>query len=250
MNRSLRLSPLLALGLAGLALLPACAQGGNGTTDKAEVEKIVREYILANPEIIEEALVALTQKEQQAQANAAKAAITDNWDELYNNSADYFVGPADAPVTVVEFFDYRCGYCKRSAAWTAKLPESYDGQVRVVYKEYPIFGGISETAALASLAAGRQGKYLDMHLALMNLKSNDDLTEQKIDELAMQNGIDVQRMRSDMNSDSVKQQLANDQALGRTLNVGGTPGFFIGNEVVEGANLPKIEAAIKAGLEG
>lgn len=248
MNRTLRLSPFLALGFAGLALLPACAQGG-GTTDKAEVEKIVREYILANPEIIEEALVALTEKERLAQASAAKAAISDNASALYNNNADYFVGDADAAVTVVEFFDYRCGYCKRSAEWTANLPKSYDGEVRVVFKEYPIFGGISETAALAALASGKQGKYIDMHLALMGLKSNDDLTEQKIDELAMQLGIDVQRMRADMKSDAVKQQLADAQALGRKLNVGGTPGYFVGDQAIEGANLPKIDEAIRAEID-
>lgn len=249
MNRLLRLSPLLALGFAGLALLPACAQGGGGT-DKAAVEKIVEEYILANPEIIEKALVALTEKEQAAQASAAKAAIADNASELYNNSTDFFVGPEDAAVTVVEFFDYRCGYCKRSAEWTANLPETYDGEVRVVFKEYPIFGGISETAALAALASGKQGRYIDMHLALMALKSNDDLTEQKIDELALQLGIDVQRMRADMNSDGVKKQLADMQALGRTLNVGGTPGYFVGNQSIEGANLPKIDEAIRAAIAG
>lgn len=249
MNRTLRVTPFLALGFAGLALLPACAQGG-GATDKAEVEKIVREYILANPEIIEEALVALTEKERLAQASATQAAIADNRDALYSQADDYFVGPEDAAVTVVEFFDYRCGYCKRSAEWTANLPKTYDGQVRVVFKEYPIFGGISETAALAALASGKQGKYIDMHLALMGLKSNDDLTEQKIDELAMQIGIDVQRMRSDMASEGVKAQLADMQQLGRTLNVGGTPGYFVGDQTIEGANLPKIDEAIRAEIAG
>lgn len=249
MNRTLRFTPFLALGFAGLTLLPACAQGGSGT-DKAEVEKIVREYILANPEIIEEALVALTEKERVAQASATKAAISDNASALYDHSTDYFVGPEDAAVTIVEFFDYRCGYCKRSAEWTANLPETYDGQVKVVFKEFPIFGGISETAALAALAAGRQGKYIDMHLALMGLKSNDDLTEEKIDDLALKLGIDVQKMRADMNSDGVKKQLADMQDLGRTLNIGGTPGYFIGDQAIEGANLPKIDEAIRAAIAG
>lgn len=249
MNRTLRFTPFLALGFAGLALLPACAQGG-GTTNKAEVEKIVEAYILANPEIIEKALVALTEKERLAQASAAQAAIADSRDALYNNPDDYFVGPEDAAVTIVEFFDYRCGYCKRSAEWTANLPKAYDGQVRVVFKEYPIFGDISETAALAALASGQQGKYIDMHLALMALKSNDELTEQKIDELAMQLGIDVQRMRADMKSDKVKNQLADMQALGRALKVGGTPGYFVGNQAIEGANLPKIDEAIRAEITG
>lgn len=250
MHRTLRFTPFLALGFAGLALLPACAQGGGDTASKAEIETIVRDYILANPEIIEEALVALTEKERLAQASATQAAIADSKDALYNDSADYFVGPEDAAVTVVEFFDYRCGYCKRSAEWTANLPETYDGDVRVVFKEYPIFGGISETAALAALASGRQGKYIDMHLALMGLKSNDDLTEEKIDELAAQLGIDVQRMRADMKSEAVTGQLAGMQELGRTLNVGGTPGYFVGDQAIEGANLPKIDEVIRAEITG
>lgn len=248
MTFSLRLSPLLATAMTGLLLLPACAQPQ--AANKAEIEKIVREYILTNPEIIEEALIALTEKDKQAQASAAKAAITDNWVKLYENPADFTVGPADAPVTVVEFFDYRCGFCKRSARWVAGLPEKYDGQVRVVFKELPIFGGVSETAALAAIAAGRQGKYLEMHLALMDLKSNDDLTEAKIDDLALKIGLDVQKMRADMKSDSVKNQLADAKDLGRALNVGGTPGFFIGNESIEGANTPRIEQVIGEALKG
>lgn len=242
-----RLSPLLALAAGGLLLLPACAQGGN--PDKAEMEKIVREYILANPEIIEQALVALTEKEKQNEAIVIQAAIADNWDKLYSLPTDYSVGPADAPITVVEFFDYRCGFCKRSAHWTAQLPETYDGQVRVVFKELPIFGGISETAAKAALAAGRQGKYLEMHLALMEIRSNDDLTEQKIDELAGGLGLDVQKMRADMELPALGQQLAEMETLGRALRISGTPAFFIGNEHVAGADMRRIEQVIAAALE-
>ncbi len=242
-----RLSPLLALLAGGLLLLPACAQGRN--PDRAEMERIVREYILANPEIIEEALIALTEKEKQNEAIALQAAISDNWDKLYSLPTDYSVGPADAPVTVVEFFDYRCGFCKRSAQWASQLPEAYDGQVRVVFKELPIFGGISETAARAALAAGRQDKYLEMHLALMNIRSNDELTEQKIDELAREIGLDVQKMRSDMASPAIREQLADMESLGRALRVNGTPAFFIGNEHVAGADTRRIEQVIASALE-
>ena len=129
------------------------------------------------------------------------------------------------------------------------LPEEYDGEVRVVFKELPIFGGISETAALAALAAGKQGKYLEMHVALMNLKSNDDLTEASIDALAAEEGINVAKMRADMKSTAVQQQLADMMVLGQNLAVAGTPGFFIADQYIEGANIPLIESAIEDALK-
>jgi protein-disulfide isomerase len=242
--------PLLAAAVAALAFLPACAQPGAGGASKSEIEKIVHEYIVEHQEVIEEALVALSNREKAAQAAAAQAAISDNASQLYSHAGDFSVGPADAEVTIVEFFDYRCGYCKRSVDWVRDLPQSYDGKVRVVYKEFPIFGGISETAALAALAAGKQGKYAEMHVALMNLKSNDDLTEANIDALARDIGIDVAKMRADMKSKAVTQQLADMKSLGEALAVTGTPGFFIGTTHIEGANLPAIERAIKDELKG
>ncbi|MBA3067934.1 MAG: DsbA family protein [Hyphomonas sp.] len=241
--------PLLALALTAIALLPACAQPEAGTASKAELEKIIHDYIVEHPEVVEEALIALGDREKAAKAAAAQAAIKANAQKLYAHASDYSIGPADAKVTIVEFFDYRCGFCKRSADWVRELPEAYDGQVRVVYKELPIFGGISENAALATLAAGKQGKYVDLHMALMALKSNDDLTEKKIDELAGAVGINVAKMRADMKSSAVQKQLADMKELGKLLDVGGTPGFFIGDQHIEGANVPAVEAAIDAALK-
>jgi protein-disulfide isomerase len=238
--------PLLAMTAIALALLPACAQPASS---KAEIEKIIEEYIVANPEIIERAFVALQEKEALAKSEAAKAAIAANVDKLYGEKSDYSIGPANAKVTVVEFFDYRCGWCKKSVETVRGLPKKYDGQVRVVFKEFPLFDGISTTAALAALAAGKQGKYVEMHIALMELESNDDLTEAKIDELAKAVGVNVARMRADMKSTAVIDQLAESQALARALLIGGTPGFFIGEEHIEGADFKSIEAAIEAELK-
>lgn len=247
------MSPLrktaLAFASVAVALLPACAQPG-AKAERADIEKIVREYILENPEIIEEALVALHEKEKAAQAQLARAAITANKDALYAHAGDYAIGPADAAVTIVEFFDYRCGYCKRSVDWVQKLPEKYDGEVRVVFKELPIFGGISETASLAALAAGKQGKYWEFHSALMKIKNNEDLTDAKIDEISASLGLNTAKLRADMKSQAVQKQLAEMKSLGAALSVTGTPAFFIGDTHVEGANLPVIEAAIEAALKG
>ncbi|HPF24608.1 MAG: DsbA family protein [Hyphomonas sp.] len=234
-----------------VAMTPACADASKSTAmERSEIESIVHEYIVNHPEVIEEAIIALNARDRAEAAQAAKDAIADNHDKLYNLATDHFIGPADAPVTVVEFFDYRCGYCKRSMDYVQGLPAQYDNKVRVVFKEYPIFGGISEDAALAALAAGKQGKYNDMHKALMGLKSNDELTDKKIDALAEGLGLNVKKMRADMKSTELKKQLDDMQKLGHTLNLGGTPGFYIGETAIEGADQNGIEKAIEAALKG
>jgi protein-disulfide isomerase len=245
--------PLLATAaVAMVAMTPACAEGAKApvTMERAELETIIHEYIVTHPEVIEEAIIALNARDRANAAEAAKAAISQNKDKLYSLDTDHFIGPEDAPVTVVEFFDYRCGYCKRSMPFVQELPEKYDNKVRVVFKEYPIFGGISETAALAALAAGKQDKYYEMHVALMGLKSNDELTEKKIDELAKKVGVDVRKMRADMQSVALKKQLDDMQRLGHALNLGGTPGFYVGDTAIEGADEQGVRNAIKEALKG
>lgn len=234
--------------LSVLFLTPACAESGSNLS-KTEIEKIVHEYIVEHPEVIEEALIALSEREKAAAAERASAAIISNADKLYKDANAPFVGDENAEVTVVEFFDYRCGYCKRSTDWIRELPKKYDGKVRVVYKELPIFGGISETAALAALAAHKQDKYLDMHLGLMNIKNNSDLTDAKIDEVAKAAGIDVTKMRADMKSMEIQKQLADDKALGRELGVDGTPAFFVGGTNIVGADQRGLYAAIEEELK-
>lgn len=241
-----KLAPLTALAL--VALTPACAQGDVDVADKEAVEKIVREYILENPEIIEEALIALSQKQADAEAAAARAAIDDNRDAIFNSAADYAVGPEDAEITVVEFFDYRCGYCKRSLDWTMALPEDYDGNVRVVFKEFPILTAESEKAALAALAAGEQGKYAEMHSELMLLDNSTGFDADDIDAAAERAGVDVEKMRADMGSVRLQKVVADNKSLARKLGVDGTPAFFVGNEYVAGANEAGVNAAIRKAL--
>ncbi len=240
---------LAASAMMPLVLTPACAEGAKtAPMDKAEIEAIVHDYILAHPEVVEEALYALQARDAKQAADARKAAIAQNSDELYKNPSDPSIGPEDAPITLVEFFDYRCGYCKRTVDYVQGLPAEYDGKVRVVFKEYPIFGGISEDAALAGLAARKQGKYRQFHIALMKVKSNDDLTQEKIDSVAKSVGMDTAKMRADMKSVDLQKQLADVKALGRALDVGGTPGFFLGDTHIEGADQDGIEAAIREAL--
>ncbi|MEO1322459.1 MAG: thioredoxin domain-containing protein [Pseudomonadota bacterium] len=238
----------MALAASAIALTPACAQSQVDTADKEAIEKIVYEYIMENPQIIEDALIALSEQRAAEEAALAMAAIADNQDALINNPADYFVGPADAPVTVVEFFDYRCGFCKRSAQWAMELPEKYDNKVRVVFKEFPILSTESEKAALAAIAAGKQDKYLEMHLALMELDNGSGFGPEQIDAAAASVGIDVETMRADMKSIEVQKAVADAKSLARTLSITGTPNFIVGTEMVSGADIQSVEALIETAL--
>jgi protein-disulfide isomerase len=238
----------LAFAATAIALTPACAQSQVDTSDKEAIEKIVADYILENPQIIEDALIALSEQRAAEEAELARVAIADNQDALINNAGDYFVGPADAAVTVVEFFDYRCGFCKRSAQWALELPEKYDNQVRVVFKEYPILSAESERAALAALAAGKQGKYVEMHMALMELDNGSGFGPDQIDEVAESVGVDVALMRADMKSIGVQKTVSDAKSLARTLGISGTPNFIVGTEQVSGADTRQVEALIESAL--
>ena len=143
--------PSLVVAVMALALLPACAQPGAGGASQSEIEKIVREYILENPEIIEEALIALSEKEKVAQAAAAQAAIAANATELYARAGDYSIGPADAKVTVVEFFDYRCGYCKRSVDWVRAFRKSMTAKSASSSRNCPSSAGSAKLRPLPPL---------------------------------------------------------------------------------------------------
>lgn len=240
---------IFAVSAAAIGLVAACAQDSSAqssTMSRADVEEIVRDYILENPEIIEDALIELGERQKAEEAEAARRAVADNADALFQNAADYTIGPDDAAVTVVEFFDYRCGYCKRATDFVAGLPAAYDGDVRVVFKELPILSPESRQAALAALAAGEQGKYFEMHVALM--ESRSDFSESAINAVAEAAGVDVDRMRADMESTDVQKQLSDSVALARALNVTGTPAFIVGDQTVPGANTPAVTRLIEEQL--
>ena len=237
-----------ALAASAIALTPACAQSQVDASDKEAIEKIVADYIMENPEIIEDALIALNEKRAAEEAELARTAIAENQDALINYAGDYYVGPSDAPVTVVEFFDYRCGFCKRSAEWAVELPGRFDNKVRVVFKEFPILSPESERAALAAIAAGKQGKYVEMHMALMDLDNGSGFGPEQIDAAAESVGVDVSLMRADMKSIEVQKTVADAKSLARTLGISGTPNFIVGTEQVSGDATQKVEDLIEAAL--
>jgi len=238
----------MTLAATAIALTPACAQEQIDTASREAIEQVVYDYIIENPEIIEEALIALTEKRQAEEDQRTRDAIAENTDRLLNSPGDYSIGPADAKVTVVEFFDYRCGFCKRSASWATGLPEKYDGDVRVIFKELPILSTESEKAALAAIAAGKQGKYIEMHMGLMELDNGSGFGPEQIDQVADSVGVDVARMRADMKSVDVQKTVADSKSLARSLGITGTPNFIIGTEFVGSADITQVEALIQTAL--
>ena len=191
----------LTLALPAALLCAAVAGDGRAQPtpqpppDKEAVREIVREYLLEHPEVIEEAIRALQAKRQADQVARTRDALVKNRVALVDHPMSPVSGNPDGDVTLVEFFDYQCGYCKRSLEPVMDLLETDPG-LRVVWKDFPVLGQVSTFAALASMAAQKQGKYLELHKALMG--AGERLTEESVMEIAGQTGLDVARLQQDM----------------------------------------------------
>ena len=241
MTRLIRTTPRLPALAAALAVscalalpLPVQAQDALSPEQRAAVEAIVRDYIQANPEIVLEALQAMQAREEAAAEQRQREALASLRDRLVANPDSPSTGPADADVVIVEFFDYQCGYCKRV------LPDlqavmADDPKLRVVWKEWPILGPMSEVAARAAIAVHRlkPDAYLAFHDTLMSERGR--LTEQKIFQTATELGLVADQVRAEMAHDEVTAYLAGNQALAQQLGITGTPFFLIGDTAVPGA---------------
>jgi protein-disulfide isomerase len=194
----------------------------------------VRAYLLAHPEVIFEAAQLYQQKQQAAQAVAAKQAIATKADEILYDPTAPVAGNEAGDITLVEFFDYNCKYC-RSVAPTIAEVLAADAGLRLVYKEFPILGDGSTGAARVALAAARQdqGKYRELHEALM--RTSGSVTEAIALKTAAAVGLDIDRLRRDMADPAIAAAIARNQALAAELGINGTPGFVIGQEIVPGA---------------
>jgi protein-disulfide isomerase len=234
-----------ALALAGLALAhfgdgPARADtvaptaGGNAFTaeQKKALGDIIKDYLIKNPEIMFEVQNALDEKSQKEQDAKLKAFMATNAKAIYRSADSSVAGDPNGDVTVVEFFDFNCGYCRRGLPQVQKLIQD-DKKVRFVFKELPILAKGSEEAARVALAAKRQGKYWEFHQAMLGYKGQaNEATALKIAESL---GLDMNKIKTDMASDAVKKELADDLALAKQLGVNGTPHFLVGEKSIPGA---------------
>lgn len=226
-------APVVAAEAAQPASPIAAANSGQfDASQKQAIGQIIKEYLIKNPEIFIEVQGALEAKLEKEQAERLKVAIAENAEDIFRQPNAAVAGDPNGDITVVEFFDYNCGYCKRGLGDVVKLIES-DPKVRVVFKELPILSKGSEEAARVALAARMQGKYWEVHRALLSARGQAN--EASALKLAEELGLDMEQLKADMDSDEVKAEIAQSEDLAKKMGVNGTPHFLVGDRSVPGA---------------
>lgn len=245
----LRLLP----GLVGLALMvlgTAVAQPAGGFTaqQRQEIVSIIREALKSDPSLLRDAITALQEDEEQRKQAAARGLIGELGPALTRTPGDPVAGNPNGDVTVVEFFDARCPYCRRMVPVMADLLKR-DPNVRVVYKDFPILGPASVTATRALLAAQKQGGYHKLYNVLMTGSPNVDT--EALRAAAGKAGLDWERLQRDMGDPDIQARITANLALGRQLDLQGTPAYVIGNQILPGAvDLATLQAAIATARKG
>jgi len=200
---------------------------------KSEIESIIKDYLVnQHPEVMAEGLQNLQHKEQADAEAKSKSEVNNARDRVYNDPHSPAVGNLKGDLTLVEFFDYSCGYCKMSEEPLEKLIKEDKG-LKVIYKDFPILGPVSVEAAKAGLASVKQGKFEAFHNALMSKK--DHPTSEMIYATAKDVGLDVEKLKKDMTDSSVLDEINANLKLGQDIGVRGTPMFIIGDNIYPGA---------------
>lgn len=227
-----------APALLGLSLItgPAQALDLNAMSDaeKAEFGTQVREYLLQNPEVIIEAINILEQRNAAAEAEADKDLVAANTDELFNDGYSWVGGNPDGDITLVEFMDYRCGYCRRAVPEVASLLAE-DGNIRLVIKEFPILGDASvlfSRFAVATKHVAGDDAYKQVHDAL--LEFSGEPTEVTLRRISDGLSLDSDAIIAAMDSDEVTNEISQTRALAQRMQISGTPSFVLGTEMLRG----------------
>ncbi len=243
-----------APALLGLSLITGPAQALDlnalSEAEKAEFGKQVREYLLENPEVIIEAIDVLEQRNAVAEAAADKELVQTNADELFNDGYSWVGGNPDGDITLVEFMDYRCGYCRRAVPEVASLLAE-DGNIRLVIKELPILGDASVMSARFAVATKHvagDDAYKQVHDAL--LEFSGEPTEVTLRRISDGLGLDSDSIIAAMDSDQVTEEIAQTRALAQRMKISGTPSFVLGTEMLRGflpaAQMQQIADGVRA----
>jgi protein-disulfide isomerase len=227
------LVPALALSLA----LPAMAQAQSFSADqREEIGHIVKDYLIAHPEVIQDVMAELEKRQQSAEAEKHRAAVAENKATIFSSPHQVVLGNPQGNVTMVEFFDYNCGFCKRALSDMLDLIKS-DSNLKFVLKEFPVLGEGSVEAARVAVAARMQDatgkKYIEFHQKLLGSRGAAD--KMRALAVAKEVGFDMARIEKDMGSDEVKKTIEENLKLAEALGVNGTPSYVVGEEVVVGA---------------
>ena len=236
-------SLLLASVFSFQVALPSFAQEVSDERIKALVAEALRE----NPELILEAIQALEERQAEAQAAAATAALANERDTLERDPNAPVLGNPEGDITVVEFFDYNCPYCKRAMPEVDALLAE-DGNIRLVMREWPILSEGSAFAARAALASRKQGKYAELHNALMGMRGK--VEADTVLRVAGEIGLDLDRLKADMQAPEIDEHIATSMRLAEALGFNGTPSFVVGDQLVPGfvekAQLSEIVTSVRA----
>ncbi len=197
---------------------------------KEEMGAIIKDYLMNNPEVIIEAVNEYRENEEKRADSKAKDIIKSKMDMMTAEGMPS-VGNKDADITVIEFFDYNCGYCKRAIGDIQSIVNA-DKNVRFVFMEMPILGPASFTASQWAMAAHQQGKYFEYHAALMNHPGGKD--EKTLEKLAKNVGLDIDKMKEDANSEEVASAIKKSSLLAQEIGIRGTPAFIVGQELFRG----------------
>jgi len=221
---------------------PTVATPGPATAEtfspsqRGEIERIVRNYLIAHPDVLQDALAELEKRQAAADAEKKEAAVKDNAKDLFNSTRQVVVGNPAGDATMVEFFDYNCGYCKRAMADMFDLLHN-DPKLKIVLKEFPVLGPGSLEAAQVAVAVRMQDpqgkKYLEFHQKLLGGRGQADRARALA--AAKDAGLDMARLDKDLQSEEVKTTLEENLRLAETLGISGTPTYVVGHEVVVGA---------------
>ena len=226
--------PAALLAAAVIAAIPlrALPAADFSPDQRKAIEAIIRDYLTKNPDVLLDALQAAEDKMKGDAKDKVAQALSTRRREIFEDPDTPIAGNPNGDVSLVEFFDYRCPYCKQvEPSLEALLSE--DRQLRLVYKEFPVLGPESVTASKAALAARKQGKYDAFHRALMVLKGQ--INDTAVFKTAESVGLDVDRLKRDMAAPEITRALKANTELADALDIRGTPGFVVGNEIVPGA---------------
>jgi protein-disulfide isomerase len=243
----MRLKLFLATTLALCAA--ACSQAGQSKAPasidkmaKADVEAIVKEYLLREPEILLEMQTAYEKKQLEQQTAQAETA----WPAMLASAKDDpFIGPKDAPITMIEFSDYDCGVCKSAMPWVINQVDDRRGDIKLIIKEAAWRGEGSHRAAMSALAAHQQGKYREMHIALMKMPSSA-YTPEILEKVAESIGLNIPRWKSDMAKAETSSHVDRSLKEFETAGMRGTPAFLINGKFVGGFGQQELESLIEA----